>query len=43
VTSFEYVFVLLSIVIAIALAHLLTAIARMFEDGVVNFSIPLAQ
>jgi hypothetical protein len=43
VTSFEYVSVLLSIVIAIALAHLLTAIARMFEHGVVNFSIPLAQ
>lgn len=42
-TSFEYVSVLLSIVIAIALAHLLTAIARMFEHGVVNFSIPLAQ
>lgn len=42
-TSFEYVSVLLSIVIAIALAHLLTAIARMFEHGVVNFSFPLAQ
>jgi hypothetical protein len=42
-TSFEYVSVLLSIVIAIALAHILSAIARMVEHGVVKFSVPLAQ
>jgi hypothetical protein len=40
---FEYVSVLLSIVISIALARILTGIARMIRSGVVRFSIPLAQ
>ena len=42
-TSFEYVSVLLSIVISIALARILTGVARMVRNGVVNFSIPLSQ
>ena len=40
---FDYVAVLLSIVVSLALAHLLTGIARMIQDGVRRFSIPLAQ
>ncbi len=40
---FEYISVLLSIVISLALAHLLSGIARMIENGVRRFSIPLAQ
>jgi hypothetical protein len=42
-TPFDYISVLLSIVISIALAHILTGIARMIRSGVVRFSIPLAQ
>ena len=42
-TSFEYVSVLLSIVISIALARMLTGIARMIRSGVVRFSVPLVQ
>ena len=41
--QFDYVAVLLSIVISLALAHLLTGIAHMIQDGVRRFSIPLAQ
>jgi hypothetical protein len=40
---FDYVAVLLSIVISFALAHLLTGVARMIQNGVRRFSIPLAQ
>jgi hypothetical protein len=43
VQPFDYVAVLLSIVISLALAHLLTGIAHMIQDGVRRFSIPLAQ
>jgi hypothetical protein len=39
---FDYVSVLLSIVISLALAHVLTGIGRMIESGVRRFSIPLA-
>ena len=41
--SFDYIAVLLSIVISLALAHLLIGIAHMIQDGVRRFSIPLAQ
>ena len=40
---FDYVTVLLSIVVSLALAHLLTGIAHMIQDGVRSFSMPLAQ
>jgi hypothetical protein len=40
---FEYISVLLSIVITLALAHLLSAIAQMIDKGVRNFSIVLVQ
>lgn len=40
---FDYIAVLLSIVISFALAHLLAGIANMIENGVRRFSIPLAQ
>ena len=40
---FEYISVLLSIVISLALAHLLNGIARIIENGFRRFSIPLAQ
>lgn len=40
---FEYISVLLSIVISLALAHLLSAIAQMIDRGIGRFSIPLAQ
>jgi hypothetical protein len=43
VQPFDYVAVLLSIVISLALAHLLTGIAHMIHDGIRRFSIPLAQ
>lgn len=39
---FEYIAVLLSIVISLALAHLLAGIAHMIDKGVRRFSIPLA-
>ena len=41
--SFDYIAVLLSIVISLALAHLLIGIAQMIQHGVRSFSIPLAQ
>ena len=41
--SFDYIAVLLSIVISLALAHLLIGIAHMIQDGVRRFSIPLVQ
>lgn len=40
-TQFEYVSVLLAIVISIAIAHILSGIARMIWDGISNFSFPL--
>ena len=40
---FDYIAVLLSIVISLALAHLLTGIAHMIQNGVRGFSIPLSQ
>jgi hypothetical protein len=43
VQAFDYVTVLLAIVISLALAHLLTGIAHIIQDGVRSFSIPLAQ
>jgi len=42
-SAFGYISVLLSIVISLALAHLLTGIAHMIDKGVRRFSIPLAQ
>lgn len=38
---FDYVAVLLSIVISLALTHLLTGVAAMIQNGVRNFSLPL--
>jgi hypothetical protein len=38
-----YVAILLSIVISLALAHLLSGIAHMIQNGVRRFSIPFAQ
>lgn len=41
--SFDYIAVLLSIVISLALAHLLTGLARLIQNGICRFSVPLAQ
>lgn len=41
-SSFEFVSVLLSIVVSLALAHLLTAIARMAQAKRLKLSFPLA-
>jgi hypothetical protein len=40
---FEYISVLLSVVISFALVHLLNGIAHVIENGFRRFSIPLAQ
>ena len=40
-TPFEYVSVLLSIVVSLALAHLLIGIAKMIKVGIRRWSIPL--
>jgi len=40
---FDYVAVLLSIVISLAVAHLLSGIATIIQEGIRRFSIPLAQ
>ena len=40
-TPFEYVSVLLSIVVSLALAHLLIGIAKMIKVGISRWSIPL--
>jgi hypothetical protein len=40
---FDYIAVLLSIVISLALAHLLTGIAHIIQNGFCRFSVPLAQ
>lgn len=40
-TTFEFVSVLLSIVVSLAFAHLLTGIARLIQAKVVNPSLPL--
>jgi len=40
---FDYIAVLLSIVISLALAHLLTGIACIIQNGIRRFSLPLAQ
>lgn len=42
IQPFEYIAVLLSIVISFALAHLLSGIAHIIENGFRRFSIPLA-
>src|ERR1700688_4927954 len=40
---FDYISVLLFFVISLALAHLLTGIAHMIQNGIRRFSIPLVQ
>jgi hypothetical protein len=40
-TSFEYVSVLLSIVVSLALAHLLIGVAKVIKVGASRFSVPL--
>jgi hypothetical protein len=40
-TAFEYVSVLLSIVISLALAHLLVGVTKIIRAGVRRWSVPL--
>jgi len=40
-TAFEYVSVLLSIVVSLALAHLLIGVARVIKVGASRVSVPL--